>query len=131
MTNILVDGSNVLFWGGNQPLAQLPMLVVCALHVRRYTPVVYFDSSISRHLGKKHFDALSDIATINFAPDGTPADAILLEECEEGRLQIVSCDRFRDWRSEHPRLRADWLVTGRYNKGGRLSFSKKLRRVRI
>lgn len=128
MTNsILVDGSNVLFWHGGQAQSQTPMLVLNALVGRRFAPVVYFDNSIHRHVADVDLDQLRKVAQVCVAPRGTPADALLLDACHQGRTQIVSNDRFRGWCVDHPALRSGWLVTGSIEKGGRVSFSKKLR----
>jgi hypothetical protein len=124
---ILIDGSNVLFWRGGHPCAELPARVTRALMARRFVPVVYFDHSIGRHMTPDAVRRLEELARVIVAPAGTSADALLLEACAFGRIQIVSNDRFQVWRSAHPMLRADWCVTGRTGKAGRVSFSKKLR----
>ncbi len=126
---ILVDGSNVLFWQGGQVQADVPELVVRALLARRFRPVIYFDNSIGRHMGQGAVAALGALAEVIIAPAGTPADVVLLEGCAKGRHQIVSNDRFRAWRVQHPALQSKWLVTGTIEKGRRVSFSKKLRPV--
>ncbi len=126
---ILLDGSNLLYWRGGAVQPDLPQIVVGALVARRYKPVVYFDNTIRRHMADEALAALWRLAVVHIAPRGTPADALLLEACVQGRLQIVSHDRFESWRARYPALRRDWLVTGRIGKGGRVSFSKKLRRV--
>lgn len=127
MAEILVDGSNVLFWRGGQPQRIAPGLVIAALIARRFVPVVYFDYSVQRYLAGADLVSLSETAQIIIAPRGTSADALLLDACDEGRRQIVSCDRFEVWRRSHPKLRRDWSVSGRIAKGGRVSFSKTLR----
>lgn len=126
-SKILVDGSNVLFWRGGHAQAMIPELVVQALRSKRFEPVIYFDNSIDRHIGQDVLDQLRDCVELIIAPRGTQADALLLSDCGEGRIQIVSNDRFRGWRDAHPKLRKDWLVTGSIGKGGRVSFSKKLK----
>lgn len=127
MAEILVDGSNVLFWRAGQAQRDVPMLVVAALKARRFVPVIYFDQSIHQHLSDGDLTFLADAAQVIIAPSGTPADALLLDASAQGRIQIVSCDKFREWRSNHRQLRRDWLVSGRVGKGGRVSFSKTLR----
>ncbi|MEP1766897.1 MAG: hypothetical protein ABJJ53_09720 [Sulfitobacter sp.] len=124
---ILMDGSNVVFWRGGQADSAVPDRVACALLARRFMPHIFFDHSIWRHLGQDQLDHLAAIALVTIAPRGTPADALLLQACQRGRFQIVSNDRFRAWRGEHPLLRKDWLVTGSIGKGGRVGFSKMLR----
>lgn len=127
MAAILVDGSNALFWRGAQAQRDVPTLVVNALKARRFAPIIYFDHSVHRHLGEEDLVSLAQITQVNIAPRGTPADALLLDACLRGRIQIVSCDRFQSWRSSHPSLCRNWLVSGRVGKGGRVSFSKTLR----
>jgi hypothetical protein len=125
--SILVDGSNVLFWRGGQVDAIIPMLVARALIARRFAPVLYFDNSIHRHVRDADLKRLSELVQVRVTPRGTQADALLLDACTQGRIQIVSNDRFRGWRVDHPSLRSGWLVTGSIGKGARVSLSKKLR----
>lgn len=127
VATILIDGSNVLFWRGGHAQRDVPMLVVDALRARRFTPIVYFDRSIHRHLGEFDISSLMKISQVTIAPSGTSADTLLLGASEQGRIQIVSCDRFQAWRNDFSHLRRDCLVTGRIGKGGRVSFSKTLR----
>ncbi|MCX7567852.1 hypothetical protein OS189_16020 [Sulfitobacter sp. F26169L] len=124
---ILVDGSNVLYWRGGQADVAAPEMVVAALTARRFSPVIYFDNSIRLYADQATLNRLETLAPVIIAPGGTQADALLLGDCGQGRIQIVSNDRFRTWRAEHPRLRGDWLVTGSIAKRGRVCFSKKLR----
>lgn len=123
--HIAIDGSNVLFWRGGQKMPDVPELVTRALIARRFGPVVYFDHSIHRHMPSEALDALAAIAPVVIAAKGTPADALLIDTIGQG--QIVSNDRFRDWRAQVPQIRNDLLVTGSIGKGGRVCFSKKLR----
>lgn len=124
---ILVDGSNILFWRECSAQADVPERVVRALIARRFAPVVYFDNSIGRHMRQGALEDLQALAQVIVAPARTPADALLLAACGNGRRQIISNDRFRAWRGDHPQLQSRWLVTGRIGKGGRVEFSKKLR----
>ncbi|MEP3675261.1 hypothetical protein [Sulfitobacter sp.] len=124
-THISIDGSNVLFWQVGQKRGDLPAVVARALIARRFAPVVYFDHSIGRHMSRCQLDALAELVPIVIADKGTPADILLLETIAQG--QIISNDRFRDWRAQFPQLRNDRLVTGRIEQGGRVAFSKKLR----
>jgi hypothetical protein len=124
---ILLDGSNVLYWRGGHPDAQAPLMVLRALIARRYSPVVYFDHSIHLHLTDDDLERLDQSGQFYIAPRGTQADVLLLDACGNGRTQIVSADGFKDWRRDYPLLRRDWLVNGRIGKGGRVSFSKKMR----
>jgi hypothetical protein len=124
---ILIDGSNVLYWRGGIADRQAPGIIARALIARRFAPFVYLDHSIHRHTQTEDLAELARSTEVIIAPSGTPADVLLLDACASGRYQIVSADRFEVWRSEYPRMRRDWLVTGRIGKGGHVSFSKKLR----
>ncbi len=124
---ILVDGNNVMFWHGGQAHFRSLELVVNALLQRRFAPVVYFDHSIYRHVLETRLEEFRAGVQAHVAARGTQADALLLDACIQGRIQIVSNDRFRGWRDHHPKLRNGWLVTGVVEKGGRVSFSKKLK----
>lgn len=127
--HISIDGSNVLFWRGGHKHIDVPEAVTRALIARRFAPVVYFDHSIHRHMPQSALKALAVLVPVVIADRGTPADALLLEAIAQG--QIVSNDRYRDWRAQVPHLRNDALVTGRIGKGGRVCFSKKLRSAPI
>ena len=125
--SIILDGSNILFWRGGHAQSNAPQVIVGALRARRFAPHVIFDNSIKRYLGQVEIGQLLQLAQVTIAPRGTPADALLLQASQQGRIQIVSNDRFRAWRKDHPQLRMNWLVTGSIGKGGRANFSKKLR----
>ena len=103
------------------------MLITRALVARRFAPVVYFDNSIHAYLGKQALGELSALGQVIVVPKGTQADPELLDAALSARCQIVTNDRFNDWRKAYLSLRNDTLVTGRIVKGGRVQFSKKLR----
>lgn len=124
---ILVDGSNTLFWRANTPQSDVPHIVLRALLARRFLPVVYFDHSVLRYLDNGALSGLENLAQVHIAPRDTPADALLLAACAQGRFQIVSNDRFSDWHRQYPQLNKRWRVSGRIGKGGAVSFSKTLR----
>lgn len=128
-SQILVDGSNVLFWMGGQVNCAVPERVVRALRARRFFPQAYFDNSIGRHMTPGALNSLAAVAQVIIAPRGTSADEMLLYASAQGRLQIVSNDRYRCWRAKFPGLRNNTLVTGEIGKSGQVCFSKKLRSV--
>ncbi|WP_299566766.1 hypothetical protein [uncultured Sulfitobacter sp.] len=127
---LLVDGSNVLYWRGAGPDMETVRLVTDALRMRGHVPLVLFDHSVGRIRGDRALHDALDLRAdaVRVMPRGTPADGALLAHADAEGLQIVSRDRFRVWASEVPNLRRNWLVTGRIEKGGRVSLSKKLRR---
>ena len=124
---IFIDGSNCLFWQSGQRREDAPLLITRALIARRFAPVVYFDNSIRLHLGGPTLDSLAALAQVIVVPKGSQADPHLIETALAAQCQIVTNDRFHDWRKIYPRLRNDTLVTGQIAKGGRVQFSKKLR----
>lgn len=128
-SQILVDGSNVLFWMGGQVNDAVPERVVKALRARRFHPQVHFDNSIERHMTPDALNSIAAVAQLIIAPRGTSADEMLLYASALERLQIVSNDRFRFWRKRFSGLRNSALVTGKIGKGGQVCFSKKLRSV--
>jgi hypothetical protein len=105
----------------------MPHMVTQSLIARRYAPVVVFDFSIHRYLTSRQLDEIGDISGLVVAPQGTTADAILLDAVSAKRTQIVTNDRYHDWRKTYPTLRNDTLVSGQIAKGGHVRFSKKLR----
>jgi len=124
---IYIDGSNCLFWQSGQRCEDAPLLIIRALVSRRLAPVVYFDNSIHLHLGAQALDGIAALGQVIIVPKGSQADPKIIEAAVAARSQIVTNDRFHDWRKVYPFLRNDTLVTGHIAKGGRVQFSKKLR----
>lgn len=121
---ILVDGSNVMHWGGTPSIVVL-YDVLMNLTQRGYTPMVYFDANV----GYKLFDRYANDTymaghlglrreQVEVVPKGVIADEKLLEVATEHNLLIVTNDRFLDWQSQFPRV-ADhgFLIKGRWTDG--------------
>ena len=122
--SILVDGSNVMHWGGAPSLDVLSR-VVSDLHARGYAPFVYFDANVGYKILGQHLHA-EDLALaiavpardICIVPGGTVADECLLDHASRTRLRIVTNDRFRDWRQRFPVLDdKGLLVRGEWRDG--------------
>ncbi len=118
---IVVDGSNVMHWGTGAANFTSLRLVLDDLIARGLTPIVYFDANVGYKLLDTHIDA-PDLARLLSLPrsqvtivaSGTPADPVLIERAIALRAQVVSNDRFMDWRAAYPVLRGKgFLVKGR------------------
>lgn len=109
--DIVIDGTNVIFWGDHASLATLRS-VVDHLRGKAMMPYVFLDAS-SKHLVR---DALLD--EIGFAkalglkkervmvcPDRSDADAFILGFAKEQNLAVVSNDLFEDRTDEVQGLR--------------------------
>jgi hypothetical protein len=121
---IVVDGSNVMHWGGD-PSMMVLQRVVGALKERGYEPIVYFDANVGYKLSKKHIKG-HDIARelglptgdVTLVPSGTPADPILLKHAAEDGMRVVTNDRFLDWKQDFPKINdKGFLVKGRWQQG--------------
>lgn len=122
--NIVVDGSNVMHWGG-EPSAQILNHVLVALDEKGLNPMVFFDANVGYKLWDRHANA-SHVAPkigvrsdrVVVAPSGTTADALLLEFAVRHGLRVVTNDRFLDWRVQYPRAgEKGFLVKGQWKEG--------------
>ncbi|SFR44711.1 Zc3h12a-like Ribonuclease NYN domain-containing protein [Yoonia tamlensis] len=121
---IVVDGSNVMHWGGDPSLVVVQR-VIGALQERGYEPIVYFDANVGyklsdRHIGGRdmaaHLGLPADDVTL--APSGTPADPLLLKHASDDGMRVVTNDRFLDWKQDFPKIGdKGFLVKGRWQQG--------------
>lgn len=116
---IVVDGSNVMHWGGQGPSFEVLLLVLKDLRARGFAPVVYFDANVGYKVVGRHM-SVREIATelgmrdVIVVPAGEPADPHLIAHADRVGARIVSNDRFMDWRGAYPVLRRKGvLVKGR------------------
>jgi len=122
---IVVDGSNVMYWKDGAPDIRAVRDVVDHLRVQGYHPRVIFDANAGYLLiGRyQHDRALSSqldlpVAQVTVVPKGTPADPLILQTARATRGQVVSRDQFRDWAEAHPEVtRPGHLIKGGYRKG--------------
>ena len=121
---ILVDGSNVLHWGG-EPSSRVLRRVLQALVEKDYDPIVFFDANIGYLLGDRYFDETM-MARITGIPEeqicvvskGVVADESILMFATDHDLRVVTNDRYRDWRDRFPlAARKGALVGGRWQEG--------------
>lgn len=105
---IVVDGSNVLFWGGDPSPITLTR-VVDDLRAKGFSPFVIFDANIGYKLQDRYMDDAPmarllalPVSQVLVVEKGVIADERILEVATEGGLQVVSNDRFRDWKVKYP-----------------------------
>jgi hypothetical protein len=121
---IIVDGSNVMHWGG-EPSVLVLTRVLAALVNAGLTPIVYFDANVGYKLWDRHANAQSaakklglDPRVVIVAPSGVTADELLLEAAVDNGLRVVTNDRFLDWRVEYPKAgKKGFLVKGEWRQG--------------
>lgn len=109
-THVVVDGSNVMHWGG-EPSAQVLKQVLHAFGQKGLTPLIVFDANVGYKLWGRHAhpkEIAKEICvhpdTIEIVPSGTPADGWLLGFAAEQGMNVVSNDRFLDWRDDYPQI---------------------------
>lgn len=122
--NIVVDGSNVMHWGG-EPSAQILNNVLVALGEKGLNPMIFFDANVGYKLWDRHANARHIAPKIGVkadrivvAPSGTTADELLLEFAVRNSLRVVTNDRFLDWRVQFPKTgETGFLVKGLWKEG--------------
>lgn len=117
---ILVDGSNVMHWGG-EPSVLVLTRVLRALEDQGFVPFVCFDANAGYHLWGKYVGATLAAQNLQLPSDqvyvvdkGVVADQVLLEKATTYGLQVVSNDRFRDWAAQYA-----WVKDHRRFRRGR------------
>lgn len=121
---VIVDGSNVMHWGGEPSLTVLSR-VLSELQNRGYGPLVYFDANVGYKLFNKHLNHKQmaqhlglPAENVVHAPSRVPADEIILEHAVKEDLRVVTNDRFQDWKFKFPKVaESGFLVKGRWQEG--------------
>ncbi|WP_225028980.1 hypothetical protein [Xinfangfangia pollutisoli] len=118
---VVVDGSNVLFWNDNQPNLSTVNTVVAHLRAAGMEPLVWFDANVGYRVGARWLgpDELAPKLglprdQVRVARKGAPADPLLLADATSRGLPVVSNDRYRDWTAEFPIV----AEPGRMIRGG-------------
>ena len=100
--DVVVDGTNVIFWNGDANLQTL-RAVVDDLKGKGMMPFVFLDASTRHHLGDPSLDERSFARALGLKPNRvmvcparTEADSFILEFAQAQELPIVSNDRFAD-----------------------------------
>jgi len=122
---IVVDGSNVMHWGGGDPSAEQLSRVLNALIEAGFDPEIWFDANvgyklIGQYAGPRQLARLLPVpaSSIRVVDKGTPADPALIRSALGQGARIITNDRFLDWREEFPALEDPrYLISGRIRKG--------------
>lgn len=100
---IVIDGTNVMYWDGNEPALATLRGVVDTLTKRGFHPYVFLDASSRHHLkdkslSEKKFATVLGLhaSRVMVCPAGTEADVFILKFAKSQSLSIVSNDRFGD-----------------------------------
>ena len=121
---IVVDGSNVMYWGG-EPSPVVLSLVLRSLENKGYAPIVFFDANVGYVLGDRYYDELKlalltgiTKAHICVVHKGVVADEAILAFSKDHKLRIVTNDNYRDWRVQFPHTqKKGQLVKGTFSEG--------------
>ena len=108
--SIVVDGSNVMHWGG-EPSALVLARVLRSLEKKGYVPIVFFDASVGYKLGDRYYNE-AKLASVIGTPTkhicvvdkGVVADETILAFASDHDLRVVTNDRYRDWRVQFPHI---------------------------
>lgn len=122
---IILDGSNVMYWRGEGPELVAVKDVLASLSAQGFTPGVVFDANVGYKLGGRY---LNDAQLgrllglprdrVMVVPRGVPADQIILKAARDRGTRIVTNDRFRDWAEDHPEIhQSGHLIRGGYRAG--------------
>jgi len=121
---IVVDGSNVMYWGGD-PSEKVLRRVLATMREKGFAPIVIFDASVGYRL-EDRFMTPRDLAEITGLPatriyvvdKGVVADEVILDFATAHDLRVVSNDRFRDWGVQFPMVKIKGrLVKGTWQQG--------------
>lgn len=133
---IVVDGSNVMHWGGD-PSAKVLSRVLRALEAKGHTPIVFFDASVGYRLSDRylHAEQLSKMigipaTQVSVVDKGVVADQAILAFSADHGLRIVSNDQYRDWRVQFPHLDRKGAVLRGTFQDGAVVWRKPLELVR-
>lgn len=128
---IIVDGSNVMHWGGD-PSVQVLIGVIVKITDLGLTPVVVFDASVGYRLRDRymHGDAMAKLiglpsAHVYVVQKGVVADEVILDLAQNHGLKVVSNDRFRDWSVQFPLVKTKGRMMRGTWKGGNVVWAKR------
>ena len=106
---VLLDGSNVMFWSGNEADITIVRDVAQALTGHGYDVGVIFDANAGYQIVDRYMDEAKLARALGLkkrqvmvSPKGEPADGFLLMAARDMDAPIVTNDRFRDWQDQFP-----------------------------
>ena len=123
-TPVIVDGSNVMHWGGDPSVLVLSR-VLEVLKAKNLTPIVYFDANVGYKLWGSYASSQKMAARLMLrnaqvivVEKGVTADEILLKAATKNNLRVVTNDRFKEWRVQFPKVAAKgFLIKGEWRQG--------------
>lgn len=126
LEQVVIDGSNVMYWKDNTPRIETVLEVVAQLSRRGLTPGVIFDANAGyllteRYQHDRFFSQALGLPQnrVMVVPKGTPADPFILTAARDLGARIVTNDRFRDWAAQFPEVKTDGhLIPGGYGTDG-------------
>ncbi len=115
---ILVDGSNVMYWG-QEPSSLVVLRVLRNLEEKGYTPIVFFDANVGYVLDDHYYNE-AKIAWLIGVParhvcvvdKGVVADQGILSFATDYNLRVVTNDKYRDWRVKFPHADKKGVLVG-------------------
>lgn len=121
---VIVDGSNVLHWGGEPSLLVLRR-VIESLRSKGFAPHVIFDANVGYLLGDHYLDdqPMAKLLGLKFGhvlvvEKGVTADERILAVATEQNVRVVSNDQFRDWSVQFPIVRKKGrIIRGTWQDG--------------
>jgi len=121
---IIVDGSNVMHWGG-EPSLDVVSHVLRSLEQAGYAPIVFFDANVGYKVDERYYTekTLAPLIGVPFehivvVASGVIADEMILNCATDLKARIVTNDRFRDWRVTFPHAaKKGTLVRGKWRDG--------------
>jgi hypothetical protein len=130
---IVVDGSNVMHWGGDPSLDVLSR-VLRSVERAGYSPIVFFDANVGYKVGERYYteETLASMIGVRFdhivvVDKGVVADEMILNCATDLSARIVTNDKFRDWRVKFPHAsKKGILVKGTY-KNGNVKWARPLK----
>ena len=122
--SIVVDGSNVMHWGGD-PSEKVLRGVIASLMAKGWSPHVVFDANAGYKL-RDHFMDENEMARVCKLParqitvvdSGVVADGVILQMAKAQGLRVVSNDRYRDWSVKYPLVKKRGRMMRGTWKGG-------------
>ena len=129
---IVVDGSNVLHWGGEPSVAVL-VRVLQELVRAGYDPLVFFDANVGYIIGDSYHNEAKLSQITGFPVDqicvvdkGVVADEAMLLFASDHGLRVVTNDRYRDWRVTFPHTNKKGVLLGGNWREGAVVWRGKL-----
>ncbi|WP_234417114.1 NYN domain-containing protein [Loktanella sp. Alg231-35] len=115
---ILVDGSNVLYWG-QEPSPMVLQRILRNLEEKGYTPIVFFDANVGYVLDDHYYDEAKVAGLIGVPArhvcvvnKGEIADEGILAFATDHNLRVVTNDKYRDWRVRFPHAAKKGILIG-------------------